>query len=519
MNITVKLISSRSITIEINDGGIYNTKEEYSVFLNDSFIKKTDTVVTSLFDLKPNTEYELSLKNSEGQTLSSITFATEYEFVTLNVKDFGAKGDGTSDDTKFIQAAILACPKDSRVLLPKGVYAVTSLFLKSDIRLEISKDAEIRAINRREEFVKFPSLIESYDETDEYHLGTWEGNPLPMFAAIITGISVSNVLIYGEGIINGNASTENWWDRPKVMRGAFRPRLFFINKCENISLQGLTFKNSPSWTLHPFFSNDLKFYNLFINNPAVSPNTDGLDPESCRNVEIAGVHFSLGDDCIAVKAGKVYMGKKYKTPSENILIRQCLMENGHGAVTIGSEMAGGVKNLSVEECLFRNTDRGLRIKTRRGRGEDAIIDNIVFKNIKMDHVMTPFVVNAFYFCDPDGKTNYVQTREALPVDERTPDLRRFLFENIDAQDCYVAAVWIEGLPEKKIEEIVMRNINVTYASDVKVDVPAMSLGVERCQRKGIVIKNVKNLSLENVSVKGFEGDELITEGVETSNRI
>lgn len=124
--------------------------------------------------------------------------------------------------------------------------------------------------------------------------------------------------------------------------------------------------------------------------------------------------FSLGDDCIAVKSGKIYMGKKYKTPSENIHIRQCLMENGHGAVTVGSEMAGGVKNLVVEECRFYDTDRGLRIKTRRGRGKDAVLDQIIFRKIDMDQVMTPFVINCFYFCDPDGKTEFVQSREKMP---------------------------------------------------------------------------------------------------------
>lgn len=159
------------------------------------------------------------------------------------------------------------------------------------------------------------------------------------------------------------------------------------------------------------FSDNLKFYGLTINNPSDSPNTDGLDPESCKNVDIVGVKFSLGDDCIAVKSGKIYMGKKYRTPSENIHIRQCLMENGHGAVTVGSEMAGGVKNLVVEECRFYDTDRGLRIKTRRGRGKDAVLDQIIFRKIDMDQVMTPFVINCFYFCDPDGKTEFVQSRE------------------------------------------------------------------------------------------------------------
>ena len=228
---------------------------------------------------------------------------------------------------------------NSRVYFPAGIYRITSLFLKSHIRIELAEGAELKAFTDREKFPTFPGMLQSYDETDEYNLGTWEGNPLPMFSGIICGIGAEDVVIYGQGKINGNASKENWWKDPKVMNIAFRPRLFFISGCKNVTLQGVTFCNSPSWTLHPYFSNDLKFIGVTVQNPSDSPNTDGLDPESCKNVEILGVRFSLGDDCIAVKSGKIYMGKKHKTPSENIHIRQCLMENGHGAVTLGSEMA------------------------------------------------------------------------------------------------------------------------------------------------------------------------------------
>lgn len=514
MSMELKLVmkSARSAVIEIADGGTYYTNEEYQIFVNNVFVKKAETVITSLFNLKPETEYEVIVRGKEGE--EKLSFTTDYEFVTLNVRDFGAKGDGVCDDTKYIQAAILSCPEKSRVLIPAGTYLITSLFLKSNVNIELEKDAMLLASTQREAYPKLPALIESYDEKDEYNLGTWEGNPLPMFAGIITGIQVKNVLIYGEGVLNGNASKENWWKEPKVMKGAFRPRMFFINHCEGITLQGVKFCNSPSWTLHPYFSNDLRFYNLIIENPSDSPNTDGLDPESCKGIEIAGIRFSLGDDCIAVKSGKIYMGKKHKTPSEDIHIRQCLMENGHGAVTIGSEMAGGVKNLVVEECLFLHTDRGLRIKTRRGRGEDAVLDKIIFRRIRMNHVMTPFVVNSFYFCDPDGKTEYVQSREWMPVDDRTPYIKRLGFEDIEAENCHVAAAYFDGLPEQKIEEIVMKNISVSYAEDPKCDVPSMSSGVEPCSLKGIYANNVKRLLLENVSVSGQKGEAVSVSGVD-----
>ena len=512
----VKLImhSARSVVIEICDGGIYYTTQKYQILVNDVYYKDTDTVITSLFDLKPQTTYEVSVLTAEDALKGKLSFKTDDEFVTLNVKELGAKGDGVQNDTAFIQAAIMACPANSRVLIPKGIYRITSLFLKSNIDIEIAKEAELKADTQRFSYPRFPGLIESYDEKEEYNLGTWEGNPLPMFAGIITGIDVENVRIYGEGIINGNASKENWWHDPKHMVGAFRPRMFFVKNCKNITVQGLQFCNSPSWTIHPYFSQNLHFLNLQINNPEDSPNTDGLDPESCKDVEILGIRFSLGDDCIAVKSGKIYMGKKHKTASENIHIRQCLMENGHGAVTIGSEMAGGVKNLTVEECLFQHTDRGLRIKTRRGRGEDGVLDRIIFRKIQMNHVMTPFVVNSFYFCDPDGKTEYVQSREMKPIDERTPYIKRLAFEDIKAENCHVTAAWFDGLPEQKIEEIKMQNIAVSYAEYPKKAMPAMSEGVTECSLKGIFANNVKRLILDNVVISGQEGEELEVIGVD-----
>ena len=521
MEIKMIMTTARSATLELNDGGRHFTVNPYVVVANGETCMVSEKVITSLFGLTPDTDYRIEVYacvNKEtaerGEKLGEISFKTEYEFVTLNVKKFGAKGDGVSDDTHFIQAAIMACPENSRVYFPAGTYRITSLFLKSHTRIELAKDAELLAFTEREKFPRFPALIESYDEQDEYYLGTWEGNPLPMFSGIICGIGVEDVIIYGEGKINGNASKENWWHNPKVMNIAFRPRLFFINHCKDITLQGVTFCNSPSWTLHPFFSNNLKFIGLTIQNPSDSPNTDGLDPESCKDVEILGVRFSLGDDCIAVKSGKFYMGKKHKTPSENIHIRQCLMENGHGAITLGSEIAGGVSNLVAEDCIFRHTDRGLRIKTRRGRGKDSVLCNITFRNLTLDHVMTPLVVNAFYFCDPDGKTQYVQSREPYPVDEKTPYIKKMVFENMDCTNCHVAAAYFDGLPESKIEEIYMKNVNISYAENPKCDVPAMSEGVEASSKRGLFARNVSRLTLDHVTITGQDGEAYELIGVD-----
>ena len=499
-------VGPRSASIIIEGEGPYNTKTPYKVYINGEFWFDTDRVVNNVYGLEPENDYLIKFVSTADNFACEIKVHTKYEYVTMNVKDFGAKGDGVTDDTHFIQAAIMACPEKSRVLIPAGTYKITSIFLKSNINIEVAKGATLSAFTEREKFAILPGSTISADERDEYNLGTWEGNPLNCFAGIICGINADNVTLYGEGVIDGCATHDNWWKNPKVMNIAFRPRLLFLNNCNNFVLQGLTLTNSPSWTIHPTFSEHMKFIGTYVKNPSNSPNTDGLDPESCKLVDIVGVRFSLGDDCIAIKSGKIYMGKKYKKPSEKLHIYQCLMENGHGAVTIGSECAGGVKEVLVENCKFSHTDRGLRVKTRRGRGNDGVLDEITFRNIEMDNVMSPFTANAFYFCDPDGKTDYVQSREIFPVDERTPFLKKFTFENINAKNCHVAALFFEGLPEAPIEEIVMKNINVNFCDNPTAGQPIMSSGIEECTKRGIHVKNVKKLTLERINIEGYEGD-------------
>lgn len=196
------------------------------------------------------------------------------------------------------------------------------------------------------------------------------------------------------------------------------------------------------------------------------------------------------------------------------MIRQCCMRDGHGSITIGSEMAGGVKNLTVKDCKFLHTDRGLRIKTRRGRGKDAIIDGVLFENIEMDHVMTPIVINAFYFCDPDGHSQYVQSKEYFPVDDRTPYLGELSFRNIKADNCHAAAAYLFGLPEQKIKKVSFEKVSFSYAENPRAGVPAMMDGAEKTTRSGMLAKNVETLELKNVTITGQKGEEVVLDGVD-----
>ena len=561
MELKLVIKTGRSAVVEFDDGGKYYSKEEYTLLINGEEYGKTEKVVTTIYGLKPDTEYKITAVYA-GKEYGPVEFKTDYEYVTLNVREFGAYGDGEHDDTNAIQCAIMAAPKDSRVLVPEGVYKISSIFLKDDLTLELAKGATLLAFTDRDKFPILPGLIESYDEKSEYNLaswegnpnlelakgavlsafterdkfpvlpgqietydekdyynlGTWEGNPLDMFSAIVCGINCSNVTITGEGTIDGCTTHDNWWKNCKVRNIAWRPNLFFINHCENVTMQGITVQNSPCWTIHPYFSNHLKFIDVKIKAPADSHNTDGLDPESCQDVLVLGTYISVGDDCIAIKSGKIYMAQKEKTPTEDMTVRQCCMRDGHGAVTVGSEIAAGVKDVHIRDCMFMNTDRGLRVKTRRGRGKLSVLDDISFENIDMDNVMTPFVVNSFYFCDPDGKTEYVGSRKPLPVDDRTPSIKSLTFKDINAKNCHVAGAYIFGLPESKVEKLTFENINFSYAKDAKPGVAAMMLGCDEASRQGLIVSNVEKLILKNVNIEGCDGEAIVADNVDKIER-
>ena len=172
--------------------------------------------------------------------------------------------------------------------------------------------------------------------------------------------------ITGEGTIDANAQNGDWYQNPKKNNIAWRPRLFFTSGAKNVVLHGVLVCNSYSWTIHPTYSENVDILNIRIRNSSTSPNTDGIDPESCKNVNIIGNHVHVGDDCIALKSGKLFLGMKLHVPCENVIIRNCCLSRGHGGLVIGSEMSGGVKNVTVTQCLMDHTDRGLRVKTRRG---------------------------------------------------------------------------------------------------------------------------------------------------------
>lgn len=482
----ILLCTPTSVSVELCNGNAYYT-EPYEIYLNNTLMKVWDKNVFSLYDLVPGQTYELRVQGKE--------FSKCVTFRTRNLKERifqTANEGGEADETTALQSAIDSLQADEFLTIC-GTYKITALFLKDNVCIYLPKGSKLIGETKREAF----PILRAEEEANGVVLGTWEGEADDSFASILTGIGVKNVCIYGEGIIDCNAQNSDWWVNHRVKRIARRPKGIFLHTCENISLEGITVCNTPSWNQHPFHSKQLKYINMTLENPANSPTTDGIDPESCDNVLIVGTRISVGDDCIAIKSGKIGFARKYRKPSSNIVIRNCLMEYGHAGVTIGSENSGGVRDVHVTNCVFHRTDRGLRIKSQRGRGNLAVIQNITFKNIRMEDVKSPFVINAFYKAGTDSIDERFN-REPRLVTELTPVFLDFTFEDIVCADVSYGVGFFLGLPESILKKVALRNISISYKSDAEAGEMAMTAWKEEFRHAGFVCENLEELALEHV---------------------
>ncbi len=507
MKLSLIRAMTRSAVFELENGLCFCPASPFRVLLDGAVVyADCGTNVFSLFSLLPGRSYTVTVE-AEGETLA-LPFTTREESFFVDASRYGLVPDGVTDNTARLQAALSTCPAGGTVYLPAGRYRTASLFLKSHTTLYLEKGAVLLGDNDRTHYPILPGVIPSENEVDEYYLTGWEGNPLDSFASLINVTQVEDVTITGEGELDADAQHGDWWQNPKVKRIAWRPRTVAIVDSRYVTLHGVTVKNSYSWTVHPIFTGHLDLLDFKIRNPYNAPNTDGIDPESCTDTRIIGVDIHVGDDCIAMKAGKVFLGMKLRRSCSRTVIRNCLLDRGHGGIVIGSEMSGGVKDMVVTQCLMDHTDRGLRVKTRRGRGETAVIDGLVFRNVEMRGVKAPFVINMFYFCDPDGHSDFVQCREPMPVDEYTPRLGSLTMEDIVATDAQYAGCYFDGLPEMPIGSVSMRNVRIGFAADAAAGQAAMADNRPCVRKLAIYAENVKKIELHNVQIEGYEGERL-----------
>lgn len=315
----------------------------------------------------------------------------------FNVIHYGADNKGIELSTNAIQSAIDDAHrlKGGRVLIPEGTFLTGALELKSNVELHLHENAYVSFSQDTRDYL--PLVLTRYEGIELYN-----------YSPLIYAHHAENIAITGAGTLDGRGDEHHWWpwkygtngqpsqDRDRQLlfemaekRIPVEERVFgeghylrssFIQpyNCQNILIEGVTVKDSPMWQVHPVLSENVIVRG--VNIIGHGPNTDGVNPESCRHVLIEDCYFDNGDDCIAIKSGRNEDGRRIGAPSENIVIRRNTMRDGHGGVTIGSEISGGVKYVYAEDNVMDspNLDRALRIKTNSVRG--GTIEHIYFKN-------------------------------------------------------------------------------------------------------------------------------------------
>jgi polygalacturonase len=378
---------------------------------------------------------------------------------TFDIRTYGATGDGQTLDTKAINTAIETCATSGggTVYFPPGQYLTGTIVLKSHVTLNLDAGATILGSENPDDYPAFKSV--------------W-GDATVMLA-LIYAEDAENITITGRGTIDGQGAV--WWRRirmadakrfppgaqtpeekveaSKVARG--RPHLIRPVRCKDVLIEHVNLRNSAEWNLHPTLCERVRVNGISITAPGINAhNTDGINPESCRDVQIANCVIDTGDDCITLKSGLDELGRRMGRADENITITNCVMHHGHGGVTIGSEMSGDVRNVVVTNCVFQGTDNGIRIKSQRGRG--GVVEGITVSNVVMTDVPTPFIITTFYAGDD-------RPEDVHPVNEGTPRYRDMLFSNITARGAKVAGA-ITGLREMPIENITFSNVHVQAKS-------------------------------------------------------
>lgn len=414
-----------------------------------------------------------------------------------NITSFGAIGDGQTVNTGMIAEAVSACfaAGGGTVYVPAGEFLTGSITLKSNVHLYLEAGAVLSFTNDIDEY----RVVES----------RWEGVLRQVYASCIYAEDAENIAITGHGTLQGNGAF--WWKAFRKEALSYpRPKLVSFDHCRHVQISGIKLLNSPSWTVHPVCCENVTIHGLTIINPADSPNTDGINPESCRNVRISDSHIDVGDDCIAIKAGTEDTAEHI--PCENITITNCTMIHGHGGVVLGSEMSGSIRNVTISNCVFEGTDRGIRFKSRRGRG--GVIEDIRVNNIVMKGVICPFILNLYYYFGPRGMDSFVSDKNPHPVTDETPIFRRIHFSNITAHDVSAAAGFLYGLAEMYVEDITFAHVDVSMAEHAEAALPAMMAELEPMKQRGFYCSNVRDIRFDHVTVSNHEGPAFYVENGE-----
>ena len=487
----------------------------------------------------------IEAKNSYDYLYANLPFsmpkveAPVFKNNTVSISDFGGLGDGYTLNTEAFKKAVSALSQKGggQLTVPAGVWFTGPIELMSNVNLHLEKGALILF---SPDFNLYP-LVNTI----------FEGLETRRCQSPISARNAVNIAITGEGSINGSGEawrplkkvkvTDNYWKKvvnsggvlkdptywfpsksslkgesisdQNVPRGKLsdsawlevrdflRPAMINFIECKNVLLEGVLFENSPSWNIHPLMCTNVIIDHIAVRNPSYAQNGDGIDVESSKNVLIINSSFDVGDDAICIKSGKDEEGRRRARPAENILVDNCKVFKGHGGFVVGSEMSGGVRNISVSNCQFLGTDVGLRFKSNRGRG--GLVENIYIRDIYMFDIVTDSFLFDLYYGGKsasesldDRDTSAVEVKKT-PVTKETPSFRNIYVTNIVSRNAR-RAMFFNGLPEMNIS-----NINVENA------IISSQYGAVICESDGIKFRNVHimqqtgaALTLQNV--KNFD---------------
>lgn len=446
----------------------------------------------------------------------------------VDITDFGAVGNGEQLNSEAFAKAIdeVNSKGGGMVNVPAGVWYTGPIVLKSNVNLHLEKGA----------LIVFNPDLNLYPIIDTWFEG-WESKRCQ---SPISARGAENIAITGQGAIDGSGHAWRPLGRGKVTaaewefvtsqggtiekdrwmpddnRARIRPVMVSIIECKNVLLEDVLIQNSPCWTIHPLFSENIIVDNLTVRNPDWAANGDGLDIESCKNVIVVNSRLDVGDDGVCIKSGKDAEGRKRARPTENVIVDNCVVFKAHGGFVVGSEMSGGARNISVSNCKFLGTDVGLRFKSKRGRG--GVVENIYANNLSMVDLATEAVLFDLYYVGLSaaevleaGLELGDKDTDPIPaVTEETPSFRNIYIKNINCRNAY-RAMYFNGLPEMNITNINVEDCSITA-----------KYGAELCEADGINLKNVyvepqvgaalKLRNVKNLNISGFECQE----GIETA---
>lgn len=439
---------------------------------------------------------------------------------TVSILDFGGVNDGITLNTNAFAKAIdvISSKGGGTIIVPEGIWFTGPIEFRSNINLHLQKGA----------LILFSSNFNLYPIVET----VFEGLNTRRCQSPISGRNLVNVAITGEGSINGSGDAwrplkrnkvtttqwnktiatggivkdDTWYPSESSYKGVeisdmnvpkdnltdeqwtevkdfLRPVMVEFIQCKNVLLEGVLFENSPSWNIHPLMCENVIIDGIFSRNPAFAQNGDGLDLESCKNSIIVNSLFDSGDDGICIKSGKDKSGRDRAMPTENVIVHNCKVFQGHGGFVVGSEMSGGVKNISVKKCQFLGTDVGLRFKSTRGRG--GVVENIYISDIYMFNIVTDSYLFDLYYGGKSA-TEALDSGDENEIDEvkhevtdETPVFRNIFVKNIVSRNAR-RAMYFNGLPEMKISNIHIEDVTITA-----------QYGAEINNSKDIIFKNVR----------------------------